>query len=272
MSAIKSEFFLMCKIATPVSDLFQEKKYAKILMENSDCLEVRDISIDTDYPNEEVFHCEMQPIHKLTGKSFEYLQKIKDMHPDLKLITFHCASSCDKPYIENGMFRLNGINYDKQELLKNAERNFSKIKEIFGKKVKIGIENNNYYPTEAYKYIADPEFISEIINKNNLYFLFDIAHARIAAYNKNMNYEEYKRGLPFDRIIQLHISSYRIRNGLAYDIHDYPKSEIFNEVKDIISKYDVKYLTVEYYKDIENLLAALHRTKEIIDEFHGAAI
>lgn len=262
----------MLKIATPVSDLFQEKKYAKVLMENSDCLEVRDKSMGSDYPNEEIFHCELQPIHKLTGKSFEYLQKVKDMHLDLKLITFHCASSCNKPYIENGMFQLNGANYEKQELLENARHNFSKIKEIFGEEVKIGIENNNYYPTEAYKHITDPMFISDIIYTNKLYFLFDIAHARIAAFNKNMDYREYKGGLPLDRIIQLHISSYNICNGLAYDIHDYPNKEIFNEVKEIISKYDVKYLTVEYYKDIEYLLVSLHRAKEIIDEFHGTAI
>lgn len=259
----------MLKLATPVSDLFQEKKYAKILMENSDCLEVRDKSIGSDYPDEEIFHCEMQPIHKLSGKNYEYLKKVKHIHPDLKLITFHCASSCDKPYLENGMFQLNGVNYEKQELLKNAEHNFSKIKEIFGKEVKIGIENNNYYPTEAYRHITDPTFISEIIHRNELYFLFDIAHARIAAFNKKIDYGEYMRGLPLDRIIQLHISSYGISDGLAYDIHDYPNKEIFDEVKEIINKYDVKYLTVEYYKDIENLLVSLHRTKEIIDEFHG---
>lgn len=262
----------MLKIATPISDLFMEKKYAKVLIENSDCLEVRDKSMGSHYPNEEIFHCELQPIHKLTRENLEYIQYIKNKHPDLKLITFHCASSCYEPNIENGMFQLNGANYEKQELLENAMRNISRIKKIFGKEVKIGIENNNYYPTEAYKYITDPTFISEIIYENKLYFLFDIAHARIAAFNKGMDYEEYKGRLPLDKIIQLHISSYKIRNGLAYDIHDYPDKEIFNEVREIIRKSDVKYLTIEYYKDMVYLLESLHKVKEIIDEFHRSTI
>ncbi|VVB86724.1 Uncharacterised protein [uncultured archaeon] len=260
----------MPRIATPVSDIFLDKKYTKILIEKSDCLELRDRSMDTNFKNEEIFHCEMQPIHEFTKKNFEYIQKIKDKHPGLKLLTFHCASSCNDPCIENGMFKLNGKKYTKQDLLDNAKHNFLKLREILGSVIKIGIENNNYFPTEAYDYVTDPEFISEIIHENQLYFLFDIAHARIVAYNRNIEYGEYKEKLPFDRIIQLHISSYGISDGLACDLHDYPGEEEFNEVRDIISKYDVEYLTIEYYKDIEHLLISLKKIKEIIDEFHGA--
>lgn len=261
----------MPRIATPVSDLFLDKRYTKILIESSDCLELRDRSIDTNFENLEIFHCELQPIHEFTEKNFEYIQKIIDLHPHLELLTFHCASSCDDPYIEKGMFQVNGKKYTRQDLLDNAKHNLLKIREILGKGVKIGLENNNYFPTEAYEYVTDPEFISEIIHENQIYLLFDMAHARIVAYNQNIEYQEYKKKLPLDRIIQLHISSYGIRDGLAYDLHDYPEEEEFNEVRDIIRKYDVKYLTLEYYKDIEHLLISLKKIKEIINEFHGPA-
>lgn len=253
----------MFNIATPISNLFMDKNFASILIENSDCLEVRDDSIDTNYPHEILFHCELQPIHKMDDAGFAYLKKVKDLHQNLKLITFHCASSCDKTYIENGMFQVSGNNYKKKDLFNNAKYNFARIKRIFGDDVKIGIENNNYFPTEAYRYVTDPEFISEIIYENNLYFLFDIAHAKITAHNKNVDYEEYKNNLPFDRIIQLHISSHSIRDELAYDAHDYPNENVFNDIKDIISKHEVEYLTIEYYKDVGHLLKALKTLKEM---------
>ena len=261
----------MLKIATPISNLFIDKKCASILIEKSDCLEVRDDSINSIFPNIELFHCAIQPIHELHETKFEYLKKIKSMHPDLKLITFHCASSCNKAYVEGGMFQVGGNNYEKEEMLSNAKYNFSKIKRIFGTGVKVGIENNNYYPTAAYNYITDSDFISEIVYENQIYLLMDIAHARITARNKNLDYEKYKSGLPLDRLIQLHISAYGMSKGLAHDIHDHPKDKEFNEVKDIISKYDVKYLTVEYYKDIDYLLTSLQRTREVINDFYGTS-
>ena len=122
----------MLKIATPISNLFIDKKCASILIEKSDCLEVRDESINLTLPNIELFHCAIQPIHELHEIKFEYLKKIKSMHPDLKLITFHCASSCNKAYVEGGMFQVGGNNYEKEEMLSNAKYNFSKIKRIFG--------------------------------------------------------------------------------------------------------------------------------------------
>jgi len=53
---------------------------------------------------------------------------------------------------------------------------------------------------------------------------------------------------------------------MAFDAHNYPDEEELLEVKKLISSYqDVKYLTVEYYKDIENLEKSLKEVKEMID-------
>ena len=72
---------------------------------------------------------------------------------------------------------------------------------VFGNKVDIAIENNNFYPTDAYRDVTDAKFISEIVSENNIKFLFDIAHAKVTCFNKNINFERYKSNLPMDRAV-----------------------------------------------------------------------
>ena len=73
------------------------------------------------------------------------------------------------------------------------------------KKINFAIENNNYYPLEAYDIIADPKFISEIVNENKINFLFDIAHAKVSASNMNIDFKKYIDELPMSKMIQIHI-------------------------------------------------------------------
>ena len=261
----------MIRLATPVSHLFENKDYEKTIVENSDVLECRDRSID--YENhinkQELFHCELQPIHEWTNVEWEFLQNIKDTKPNLKLLTLHSASCCDKPSLSGRMFELGGREYTRKEMKGFAKYNFTQIKNIFGNSVEIAIENNNYYPTEAYRDVTEAGFISEIVNENNLRFLFDIAHAKVTCFNKNINFEKYKRELPLDRVIQVHICTYGIDDELnqAYDAHSYPNDEELLEVSKIITECkNVKYLTVEYYRDIENLEISLKKVKELVRE------
>ena len=67
----------MIKIATPISHFFKSSEYSKKLIEISDCLECRDSTIENDSPNQELFHCELQPIHELKHEDFSYLESIK---------------------------------------------------------------------------------------------------------------------------------------------------------------------------------------------------
>ncbi len=257
----------MIKLATPISHLFENEEYQKVIVENSDVLECRDRSIEYNIGEQEVFHCELQPIHKWDEEEWNYIKRIKSLKPDLSLITFHAACCCDNPKIENHVAYLGGREYSREEMLKYASDNFSKIKKIFGHSVIVALENNNYYPTDAYRDVTGASFISEVVHHNDIMFLFDIAHAKVTCFNKNINFERYKSELPLDKAIQVHICSYAIDwdKGLAYDAHNYPNDEELLEVKKIISEcQNVKYLTVEYYKDIENLEISLKKVRKLV--------
>lgn len=259
----------MIKLATPVSHLFHNEENEKLIIDHSDVLECRDKTIQYNnfLTKQELFHCDLQPIHEWGDNEWSFIKRIKDTKTSLKLLTFHLATCCDKPKIEGRVFKVGGREYSKKEMKTYARQNLTMVKKFFRDKIDIGIENNNYYPTEAYKFITEPDFISDIVYENDLSFLFDIAHAKITCFNKNVNFEKYKNELPLKKAIQIHICKYSIDKSLnqAYDAHNSPAILDLLEVGDIISKHPcIKYLTVEYYRDVEKLRMSLDKVRELI--------
>lgn len=257
----------MVKIATPISHLFHDEVVGGEILSFSDALEFRDHSVNFSPERQVAFHCELQPIHPMSEDDFEYLQKVKELKSELKLVTFHVACCCDAPVLLNGVFEIGGTSFSRGGMLKNAVRNFERIKKIFGPEIDIAIENNNYYPTEAYAYVTDPLFLSQLVKENDLRFLFDIAHAHVTAHNMGMAYTEYLGKLPLEKTIQLHICKSGINQvGQAFDAHNAPNLEDYEEIKGLLREYDIQYLTVEYYRDKETLIETLKKLKSILSE------
>jgi uncharacterized protein (UPF0276 family) len=265
MSAITSANFSH-ELALPISTLFRDDGVASQLMAASDCLECRDRTSNSTFPGQKLFHSDFQPIHKWSEKLWTYFEGIasaKGSH--LELISFHCASCCDKPILKEKMFHVGGKMYSREEMRACARGNFKRLRKLFGDKIKIAIENNNYYPTEAYQDVCQGDFISSLCEENDLYFLFDIAHAKVSAINLKIDYEEYRNTLPLDRAIQVHICSHDIdENGLAFDAHNAPDDEVINELGYILKNYPAKYLTVEYYRDKDLLIESIKRVRSIL--------
>ena len=70
------------------------------------------------------------------------------------------------------MFQPGGKELSREELLENARENTIKMKKIFGDEVFICAENNNYFPTPAYKWITDADFIFELITEKQYPYAF----------------------------------------------------------------------------------------------------
>lgn len=258
----------MPKLATPISHQLSDVTTAKDVLALSDCLECRDKSIDSELERQYLFHCDIQPIHELKYKEIIYLERIHEKKKELKLLTFHVASNCDCPTIKNMMFFSGGRTYTRDEMLRNTEKNIKTIRGIFGN-IKIAVENNNYYPTDAYSTVTDPEFLYDIVCGNDIYFLFDMAHAKVSSINRKEDYYEYVGKLPITRAIQMHIVKHSVDSvsGIAYDTHMLPDDEVFRDVADFISRYSgIEYLTLEYYKERDGIIRSLERLRKITGE------
>ncbi len=256
----------MRKLATPISHLFREsEEYAKNILAHSDVLECRDRTYDSTQPKQELFHSDLQPIHEFSDKIWDYFSKVAEMKKDVKLVTFHMASSCDAPILEGKMWQPGGKSYTPEEMIENARENFKRLKELFGEDVQFGVENNNYYPSDAYKYICEPKFITDIVNELDLMFLYDIAHSKISAHNLKQSFEKYFDALPTEKMIQVHICNHAYdETKMAYDAHEFPTDEEFEFLRELKKIPSLKYFTVEYYKDVNQLLRSLDEVREVI--------
>ena len=256
----------MHKIVTPVSHLFFNKKNAEIISKYSDLLEIRYRTINLNFKKEKFFHCDDDltlPWSKNFKIKFEQIIKKKK---SLKYITFQSTRCCANEKLYNKMFVLSGKKFSRREMFGEAKKNTLWLRQKFGNNFFIGLENNNYYPTSAYDIITDADFISQVVRENNLFFLFDIAHAKVTASNKRIPYEDYLKSLPMDFAEQVHICRPKIsKNNLSLDKHYLPDDNLIFEVKNLAERYKkIKFFTIEYYKNTSKLINSIKKLKKVL--------
>jgi uncharacterized protein (UPF0276 family) len=136
---------------------------------------------------------------------------------------------------------------DDREVEKNIIENVRKIKEIFG--LEMLLENVPYRGyRENFKFISDPDFITNVVNKSKSKFLFDISHATVAADSLNMDFDEYVSKLPMDKVVEMHLAG-TIPNdkGVLIDKHTKMADNDYDFLNRAIEKYKtLQYITLEY--------------------------
>ena len=251
----------MLKLATPISHLFEERIAAQEIIDASDCLECRERSRDAVWPKQHLFHIDIDIIHYWDEKRKEYLGQLIQPKTELKLVSFQLSAACHEPVLdEQGVFQLGGKIYTREEMEKNAISNIGWLRTILKEQIQIAVENNNYYPTPAYQFVTDGDLISSVVKNSKIKFLYDIAHAQVTAHNQGISYQSYLKTLPLEDVIQLHICQPGFRqDGTAFDAHEVPDDSMYQHVLELVKKYPVKYLTVEYYKNKDKLIDTLNR-------------
>lgn len=141
-------------------------------------------------------------------------------------ISFHLGLPVKSFILDDNLdFIGTGPSIPKIEFFNKISRNLQKIKKLFPH-LKILLETLPLAPRniskEAYLYICDPNFINKVLDKNNCYFLFDIGHATVSAYNLGYkNPKDYFNKLPLDKTLEIHIHrpKQRKEKGLWRDAH-----------------------------------------------------
>jgi uncharacterized protein (UPF0276 family) len=261
------------KLATPISSLFSDEEQASEIMAWSDCLECRDHTLEKRWPREELFHTDIQPIHHLEETDWQHLRRIRERKPDLRVLSMHLAACCDRPVITHGRFHPGGRAYSRGEMLGNARSNLTRIRNLFGDEIQLAVENNNYYPTPAYEFVCDGDFISELVFGNGIRFLFDLAHAHVTSRNRGIEYASYRDTLPLSAVIQVHLCRHGLGpDGTAFDAHNLPGEEEYAEFKELAGQHEVDYLTFEYYKESCGLIGCLQRATALRNEITGNVV
>ncbi|MBQ9313853.1 MAG: DUF692 family protein [Clostridia bacterium] len=146
------------------------------------------------------------------------------------------------------------INIDNEEELESEEdmietimKNISKVRKICDYDILLENVPANIGNKERNS-LANPEFICKVIEKANVYFLLDIAHAKAAAEVLNIPYQKYIDALPLDKVREIHLSGCELNNeGLIRANHSEMKKEDYEMLNYLLEKCsDVRVLTLEY--------------------------
>jgi uncharacterized protein (UPF0276 family) len=119
------------------------------------------------------------------------------------------------------------------------------------------IENMDYssyypYPTTLMETVK-PEFICRLIDKTDLGLLLDTSHAKVSAYQLNMDIYKYLDALPLEAIREIHFSGTGFEKDAGYkDIHgimdeeDYRIAQYLQERLQKFSSQKLEMITLEY--------------------------
>ncbi len=113
--------------------------------------------------------------------------------------------------------------YDPQQVIDTLHRELADVVKRYGAD-KVIAENVPHHGDDTdYEYpvlrpAVLPEVIRAVIETANCGFLFDLSHARISAASLGMDWREYVRGLPLERMRELHVTGMdRLENGRLED-------------------------------------------------------
>ncbi len=201
-----------------------------------------------DLPYEYIYHSKVPLMSSNKNLNIEW-----SVHGFPELFSFSTGPACKKARIKDFYYEAESPILSRDELKKEIKRKLNIIKENFPNK--IAIENTNYYPFPAYEHVTDPEFLSEIVYENDIYFCLDVAHAIITSRNLDNLLKSYIDALPLDRCIEVHLSKPGLVAGSWRDLHERPAEFEFYMLERILNKAkeDI-YVVVEYNRCQETLI------------------
>ena len=262
------------KLLTPISHLFNNKNHGKRISEISDFLEARERTCHLKFKNTTHYHIDFDLNLGISEKQIQFLKDHVYPRDEIRVITFQAARDSVKVKLKNNVFFPDSNIVEISDQIKNTKESISKIENILGKDRIIGIENNNYYPTGAYDICTSTEYLNEVINFNNCHLLFDVAHALVTCTNKNISFSNYSETLlKTEKCFQMHLCqpAYLFNDNIysAIDAHDIPSLEITELAISLGLKWNIKFLTIEYYKDADKLISYLKFIKKKLQNYEA---
>lgn len=255
-------------MVTPVSHLFKDKANAEMIANNSDYLEAREITAKSFFKNTTHYHIDFDLNLGFTNQQINFLKESVKPREEILTLTFQASKDCDKVLIEDAKYKPNSRIIPLEEQIQNTKNSVKIVKDIVGSHRSIGIENNNFFKTGAYDISTSLDYLLSVLEFSDLHLLLDVAHAQITCFNKNIDYETYIDSLlSTEKCKQMHLCqpsfTYRKEGYYSRDSHEIPGFEMTNFALSLMKKWNIKYITVEYYKNAEILVSYLRYIKEL---------
>jgi uncharacterized protein (UPF0276 family) len=107
-----------------------------------------------------------------------------------------------------------------EEVIKHVVNHIHQVQEYLGRRILI--ENVSSYLTYAQSEMTEWEFLAAILKQADCYVLLDVNNIYVSAYNHEFNPHDYLKGIPKDRVAQIHLAGHSNQGDYIIDTHDAP--------------------------------------------------
>ncbi len=106
-----------------------------------------------------------------------------------------------------------------EETLHHISDRISQVQEFLGRKILV--ENPSSYMTFDSTDMTEAEFIKGITQRTDCDLLLDINNIYVSAVNHDFDPYEYLKGIPSDRVKEIHLAGYEKMDNYLFDTHGY---------------------------------------------------
>lgn len=130
--------------------------------------------------------------------------------------------------------------------------------------VPVTLENIEFVPSRKFIDHIQPALIRHVLDETGCALLLDLGHARVAAAELDIPARDYLLQLPLERVIQIHISGPRIKNGRLFDAHQTLQDEDYDLLQFALQHTRPQVLTLEYIREKAALRQQLAQLRQLI--------
>lgn len=154
-----------------------------------------------------------------------------------------------------------------------ATRRFIRRVQRLGRAISVPVtlENVEPLPFAGYDFEVQTARVSQVFERTGCGFVLDTGHARVSAGVLETDVYDYVSHLPLERVVQVHVSGPRERDGQLVDAHE-PLLEIDYTLLDyLLTRTRPRVVTLEYTRERVALREQLHTLREILNAHHAKA-
>jgi uncharacterized protein (UPF0276 family) len=120
-------------------------------------------------------------------------------------------------------------------------------------------------PFDGYDFEVQTERITQVLDKTGCGLVLDTGHARISAAALGVDVYDYVNDLPLNRVVQVHVSGPRVRDGRLVDAHE-PLQDVDYALLDfVLARTHPRVVTLEYIRQREALREQLFNLRDVLD-------
>ncbi len=168
-----------------------------------------------------VFHGVSMSIGSMDPLDESYLKRLKELVDrfDPMWISDHL---CWTGVQGENLHDLLPLPYTEEAIVHLSER-IQRVQEFMGRR--LVLENVSSYVTFSHSEMTEWEFISEISRRTDCGILLDVNNVYVSSFNHGFDPIHFLKGIPKERVQQMHLAGYSDQGKYLLDTHDHPVTQ-----------------------------------------------